>query len=89
MLVIILFFVLYLEGSIIVVKTMKGEVYMEHSKIFKLINYNVVYFSFAFLMILVIVNSKNMLDIAYFIVVTYYYIKACVYQKCMKKHHNV
>ena len=80
---------LYLKGSIIVVKTMKGEVYMEHSKISKLINYNVFYFIFAFLMILVIVNSKNMLDIAYFMVITYYYIKACVYQKCMKKHHNV
>ena len=54
-----------------------------------MINYNVVYFSFAFLMILVIVNSRNMLDIAYFMVITYYYIKACVYQKRMKKHHNV
>lgn len=54
-----------------------------------MLNYNVVYFSFAFLMILVIVNSRNMLDIAYFMVITYYYIKACVYQKCMKKHHNV
>jgi len=62
---------------------------MEHTKLFKMINYNVVYFSFAFLMILVIVNSRNMLDIAYFMVITYYYIKACVYQKCMKKHHNV
>ena len=62
---------------------------MEHTKLFKMINYNVVYFSFAFLMILVIVNSRNMLDIAYFMVITYYYIKACVYQKCMKKNHNV
>ena len=62
---------------------------MEHTKLFKMINYNVVYFSFAFLMILVIVNSRNMLDIAYFMVITYYYIKARVYQKCMKKHHNV
>ena len=62
---------------------------MEHTKLFKMINYNVVYFSFAFLMILVIVNSRNMLYIAYFMVITYYYIKACVYQKCMKKHHNV
>lgn len=62
---------------------------MEHTKLFKMINYNVVYFSFAFLMILVIVNSRNMLGIAYFMVITYYYIKACVYQKCMKKHHNV
>lgn len=62
---------------------------MEHTKLFKMINYNVVYFSFAFLMILVIVNSRNMLDIAYFMVITYYYIKACVYQKRMKKHHNV
>ena len=62
---------------------------MEHTKLFKMINYNVVYFSFAFLMILVIVNSRNMLDIAYFMVITYYYNKACVYQKCMKKHHNV
>lgn len=62
---------------------------MERTKLFKMINYNVVYFSFAFLMILVIINSRNMLDIAYFMVITYYYIKACVYQKCMKKHHNV
>lgn len=57
---------------------------MSQNKISKLLNINYLYFAYTFFMILLIVDSKSILDIVYFLVVTFHYVRIKIHQRSVR-----
>lgn len=62
---------------------------MNQGEVSRILNINCFYMIYALLMGLLIMNSKSLLDILYFLVVTFYFIRVKVYQKRVRQHHFV
>lgn len=63
--------------------------FMNQSKVSRILTINNFYLIYALLMILLIIDSKSMLDILYFLVISFYYIRIKIYQKRVEQHHFI
>lgn len=58
-----------------------------NSKIMKLINFDSFYILFTIVFLSLIITYRNFLDIAYFLLMTFYYVRIKLHSKKISKYH--